>query len=203
VLDWIALFVATVSALAFALNHSLADTAGTGQAALTESEKLQSQKMEAIGRLAGGVAHDFNNLLAVITGYSELLLESVGSSDPNRAKLEQIKQAANSAASLTRQLLMFSRQQVIQPVLLDINQTVANTETMLRRLIKENIEFKVVLDPNLDRINADPGQIEQVILNLVVNARDALAKRLAIQKVVDRANQITSCLRFQDVTLGA
>jgi len=122
------------------------------------------------------VAHDFNNLLAVISGYSDLLLDSLGSSDVNRAKLEHIKQAASSAAALTRQLLMFSRQQVIQPVILDINQIVSNTEKMLRRLIKENIEFAVVLEPNLDRVNADPGQIEQVILNLVVNARDALPK---------------------------
>jgi signal transduction histidine kinase/CheY-like chemotaxis protein len=144
------------------------------QSVLTESEKRQSQKMEAIGRLAGGVAHDFNNLLAVISGYSDLLLESLGPSDPNRTKLERIKQAANSAASLTRQLLMFSRQQVIQPVILDVNQIVNNTEKMLRRLIKENIEFAVVLEPNLDRVNADSGQIEQVVLNLVVNARDAL-----------------------------
>src|SRR5207244_741718 len=126
------------------------------------SERLQSQKMEAIGRLAGGVAHDFNNLLAVINGYSDLLLESVGSSDPNRAKLEQIKQAANSAASLTRQLLMFSRQQVIQPLILDINQIVANTEKMVRRLIKENIEFTVMLDPTLDRANAASRQTEQI-----------------------------------------
>jgi two-component system, cell cycle sensor histidine kinase and response regulator CckA len=134
----------------------------------------QSQKMEAIGRLAGGVAHDFNNLLAVITGYSDLLLESLGPSDLNRAKVEQIKQAADSAASLTRQLLMFSRKHVIQPVVLDINRIVGNTEKMLRRLIKENIEFTVVLDRNLDHIKADPGQIEQIVLNLVVNARDAM-----------------------------
>jgi two-component system cell cycle sensor histidine kinase/response regulator CckA len=151
----------------------------TGKAAenaVSDCEKLseQSQKMEAIGRLAGGVAHDFNNLLAVITGYSDLLLDELGTSDPNRAKVEQIKQAANSAASLTRQLLMFSRQQIIQPVNLDINQTVGSTERMLRRLIKENIEFTVVLDDELDRIEADPGQIEQIILNLVVNARDAM-----------------------------
>src|SRR5437762_13042676 len=130
--------------------------------------------MEAIGRLAGGVAHDFNNLLAVITGYSDLLLESLASSEPDRRKVEQIKQAANSAASLTRQLLMFSRQQVIQPVILDINQTVGNIEKMLRRLIKEDIEFTVVLDRYLDRVQADPGQIEQIVLNLVVNARDAM-----------------------------
>jgi two-component system, cell cycle sensor histidine kinase and response regulator CckA len=130
--------------------------------------------MEAIGRLAGGVAHDFNNLLAVISGYSDLLLENLASSEPDRRKVEQIKQAANSAASLTRQLLMFSRQQVIQPVILDINQTVGNIEKMLRRLIKENIEFTVVLDRYLDRVKADPGQIEQIVLNLVVNARDAM-----------------------------
>jgi two-component system, cell cycle sensor histidine kinase and response regulator CckA len=150
---------------------------------LSESEKQQSQKMEAIGRLAGGVAHDFNNLLAVISGYSDLLLQSLGSSDVNRTKLEQIKQAANSAASLTRQLLMFSRQQVVQPLILDINQIVASTEKMLRRLIKENIEFAVILDPCLDAVKADPVQIEQIILNLVVNARDALPNggKLSIQ----------------------
>jgi two-component system, cell cycle sensor histidine kinase and response regulator CckA len=139
-----------------------------------EKSLEQSQKMEAIGRLAGGVAHDFNNLLAVITGYSDLLLDSLGTSDPNREKVEQIKQAASSAASLTRQLLMFSRQQIIQPVVLDINQTVRSTERMLRRLIKENIDITLVQDNELDRIEADPGQIEQIILNLVVNARDAM-----------------------------
>jgi len=171
----IVLFVATVWTMAFVFDHIQTEKAGA-QDAPTESEKLQSQKMEAIGRLAGGVAHDFNNLLAVISGYSDLLLDSLGSSDLNRAKLEHIKQAASSAAALTRQLLMFSRQQVVQPVILDINQIVSNTEKMLRRLIKENIEFAVVLEPNLDRVNADPGQIEQVILNLVVNARDALPK---------------------------
>ncbi|HEV2729546.1 MAG TPA: ATP-binding protein, partial [Terriglobales bacterium] len=171
----IGLFVALVWALALALDRSKTQKV-VAPSDLPQSGKLleQSQKMEAIGRLAGGVAHDFNNLLAVIIGYSDLLLESLGSSDLNRAKVEQIKQAANSAASLTRQLLTFSRQQVIQPVVLDINQIVGNTEKMLRRLIKENIEFTVVLDRNLDRVTADPGQIEQIVLNLVVNARDAM-----------------------------
>src|SRR5246500_2422119 len=178
----IVLFVTMVWTLALVFDHSQTEKAGA-QDFLTESEKLQSQKMEAIGRLAGGVAHDFNNLLAVIAGYSDLMLESLGSSDLNRAKIEQIKQAANSAASLTRQLLMFSRQQIIQPVILDINQIVSNTGKMLRRLIKENIELDVILEPNLDLVSADPGQIEQVILNLVVNARDALPKggKLRIQ----------------------
>jgi two-component system, cell cycle sensor histidine kinase and response regulator CckA len=171
----IALFVALMWAFAFVLDRSQPDKV-VAQNASPQSGKLleQSQKMEAIGRLAGGVAHDFNNLLAVIIGYSDLLLESLGSSDLNRAKVEQIKQAASSAASLTRQLLTFSRQQVTQPVVLDINQTVSNTEKMLRRLIKENIEFTVELDHNLDRVTADPGQIEQIVLNLVVNARDAM-----------------------------
>jgi signal transduction histidine kinase/CheY-like chemotaxis protein len=169
----VVLFVAMVWTLAFLFDHFQTEKTDA-KAVLTESEKLQSQKMEAIGRLAGGVAHDFNNLLAVISGYSDLLLENLGSSDHNRAKLEQIKQAANSAAALTRQLLMFSRQQLIQPVTLDINQIVSNTGKMLRRLIRENIEFVVILEPNLDLVSADLGQIEQVILNLVVNARDAL-----------------------------
>ena len=161
--------------LAVVLDRSRAEKI-VAQDTLVRSEKLleQSQKMEAIGRLAGGVAHDFNNLLAVISGYSDLLLENLASSEPDRRKVEQIKQAANSAASLTRQLLMFSRQQVIQPVILDINQTVGNIEKMLRRLIKENIEFTVVLDRYLERVKADPGQIEQIVLNLVVNARDAM-----------------------------
>src|SRR5256885_1127599 len=169
------LFVTSMWVLAFVLNRSKPEKL-VAQNALPQSGKLleQSQKMEAIGRLAGGVAHDFNNLLAVIIGYSDLLLESLGSSDLNRPKVVRIKQAADSAASLTRQLLTFSRQQVIQPVVLDINQTVSSTEKMLRRLIKENIEFTVELDHNLDRVTADPGQIEQIVLNLVVNARDAM-----------------------------
>src|SRR5215471_11388738 len=171
----VALFVAIVWTLAFVFEYFQTEKTDA-QAVLTESEKLQSQKMEAIGRLAGGVAHDFNNLLAVISGYSDLLLDNLGLSDQNRSRLEQIKQAANSAAALTRQLLMFSRKQLIQPVPLDINQIVSNTGKMLRRLIKENIEFAVVMEPELDLVNADPGQIEQVILNLVVNARDALPK---------------------------
>jgi signal transduction histidine kinase/ActR/RegA family two-component response regulator len=175
VVSQIVLFMALVWILAFVLNRSEAEKA-TAQDALARSEKLlqQSQKMEAIGLLAGGVAHDFNNLLAVINGYSDLLLERVDLPDPDRRSLEQIKQAGTSAASLTRQLLMLSRQQVVEPVVLNINQIVGNLDKMLRRLIKENIQFSFVLDPQLDRVKADPGQIEQIVLNLVVNARDAM-----------------------------
>jgi two-component system, cell cycle sensor histidine kinase and response regulator CckA len=188
----IVLLVAWLGLFAFLLGRQNAERV-PGQNALPASGKHleHSQKMEAIGRLAGGVAHDFNNLLAVITGYSDLLLESIGPSDPNRAKLEHIKQAASSAASLTRQLLMFSRQQVVQPIILDVNQIVTNTEKMLRRLIKENIEFAVVLDRDLSRVKADPGQIEQIVLNLVVNARDAMPNggKLRIQTKNVRLDQ--------------
>ncbi len=175
VVSQMVLFMALVWVLAFVLNRAEGEKA-TAQEALARSEKLlqQSQKMEAIGLLAGGVAHDFNNLLAVINGYSDLLLERGDLPESDRRSLEQIKQAGGSAASLTRQLLMLSRQQVVEPVVLNINQTVGNLDKMLRRLIKENIQFSFVLDPQLDRVKADPGQIEQIVLNLVVNARDAM-----------------------------
>ena len=171
----IVLFMTLVWILAFVLNRAEAEKS-VAQDALARSEKLlqQSQRMEAIGLLAGGVAHDFNNLLAVINGYSDLLLERLDLPDADRRSLEQIKQAGNSAASLTRQLLMLSRQQVVEPVVLNINQTVGALDKMLRRLIKENIEFSFVLDSQLDHVKADPGQIEQIVLNLVVNARDAM-----------------------------
>ncbi len=140
-----------------------------------EEQLRQSQKMEAIGRLAGGVAHDFNNVLTVITGYSELLLQRrLGSGDTPRREVEEIKKASKRAASLTSQLLAFSRKQMFQLQVLDLNAVISNMETMLRRLIGEDIALNTVLDPRLERIRADPSQIEQVIMNLAVNARDAM-----------------------------
>ena len=139
-----------------------------------EERLLQSHKMEAVGRLAGGVAHDFNNLLTVITGYSELLLSHLGEDDPRREEAEQIRKAGNRAAALTRQLLAFSRRQVLQPEVLDLNRVVQELETMLRRLIGENMDLATSLAAGLGKVKVDPGQIEQVVVNLVVNARDAM-----------------------------
>ena len=148
-----------------------------------EAQLLHSQKLEAVGQLAGGVAHDFNNLLTAIIGYSDLVLMSLGQNDPSYKDVEEIKKAAERAASLTRQLLAFSRKQMLQPKVLDLNATVAHMEKMLQRLIRENIELVTILDPALGHIKADPGQIEQVIMNLAVNARDAmpLGGRLTIE----------------------
>ncbi len=139
-----------------------------------EEQLRQSQKLEAVGRLAGGVAHDFNNLLTAIMGASELMLQQLPASARLRQGLAEIMEASGRAAALTRQLLTFSRKQVVQPKVLDLNEVVSAMERMLRRLIGEDIELVVRLEPGLGRVRADPSQIEQVIVNLVVNARDAM-----------------------------
>jgi PAS domain S-box-containing protein len=139
-----------------------------------EVQLRQAQKMEAVGRLAGGVAHDFNNLLTVIAGYSELQMRSLPKTDPAHDQAEQIRAATNRAAALTRQLLAFSRQQVLLPKILDLNAVVSDVDKMLHRIIGENIEILTQLAPNLGAVEVDPGQMEQVLVNLVVNARDAM-----------------------------
>jgi PAS domain S-box-containing protein len=150
----------------------------------TEAQLRQAQKMEAVGRLAGGMAHDFNNLLTVIRGYSELLLGRLGTTDDMRKDMEEVKKAADRASGLTRQLLAFSRRQFIAAKVLDLNALVANMDGMLRRLIGEDlVDLNAELDASTGAIKADPGQVEQVIMNLVVNARDAMPKggRLTIE----------------------
>jgi len=140
-----------------------------------EEKFRQAQKMEAVGRLAGGVAHDFNNLLTIINGRAELLLERMESNNEARPQLEEIRRAGERAASLTRQLLAFSRRQIMAPQVLDLNGVVANVERMLRRLIGEDIHLATIPAEGVTLVKADPSQLEQVIMNLAVNARDALS----------------------------
>jgi len=139
-----------------------------------QQQLVQSQKMEAVGRLAGGIAHDFNNLLTVITSYSDLLLEDLGADDPKRGDVEQVRKAADGAAALTRQLLAFSRQQVLQPRVVSLNAVVENLQKILQRVLGDDIELATTLAPDLGTARADVGQLEQVLMNLAVNARDAM-----------------------------
>ena len=167
-------------------NASLLDGEGDSSALIegtlvdiTERKQLgeqfrQAQKMEAIGQLAGGVGHDFNNLLTVIKGNSELLLDRIDPAQPLHKNADQIKKAADQAAGLIRQLLAFSRMQVLQPKILDLNTVVAETGKMLPRLLREDIEVALLQGASLGRVRADQNQIEQIILNLAVNARDAM-----------------------------
>ncbi len=147
-----------------------------------DARLMQMGKMEAVGRLAGGVAHDFNNLLTAILGYTNLVLDEIGADHPSRPDVEQIQHAAESAASLTRQLLAFSRRQVLQPEILDLNVVVGSIESLLRRLIGEQVQLVTTLAPSVGHIHADQGQLEQVLMNLALNARDAMSRggRLAI-----------------------
>jgi signal transduction histidine kinase/CheY-like chemotaxis protein len=139
-----------------------------------EEQLRQAQKMEAVGRLAGGVAHDFNNLLTIIKGHGDLLLDKLQAGDPLQRNANQIEKAANRAAALTRQLLAFSRMQVLEPKVLDLNALVAEMCSLLKRLVREDISFTFRAGESLGRVKADPGQIEQVIMNLTVNACDAM-----------------------------
>jgi PAS domain S-box-containing protein len=139
-----------------------------------EEQYHQAQKMEAVGRLAGGVAHDFNNLLTAILGYCQLLLADLDPHDPRRADINEIHSAGESAARLTRQLLTFSRKQIIEPRLLDLNKVVTNMRGLLARLIGEDVKIVVNVRPDMAPVTADPGQMEQIVLNLAVNARDAM-----------------------------
>ena len=151
-----------------------------------EEQLRQSQKLEAIGRLAGGVAHDFNNMLTAIGGYTALALDQAPTGSPLEGDLDEIRKATDRAALLTRQLLAFSRKQVLLPELLNLNGVVLELESMLRPLIGEDVALTTQLDPALGPIEADPGQLHQVVMNLVVNARDAMPSGGAI--TIETAN---------------
>jgi two-component system cell cycle sensor histidine kinase/response regulator CckA len=165
-----------------------------------EEQLRQAQKMEAVGQLTGGIAHDFNNILTVILGNGELLRDTVPAGDPRRADVETMLDAGRRAAGLTRQLLAFSRRQILEPRILDLGEIVRGIEKMLRRLIGEDVALSISTPDNLGRVKADPGQIEQVLMNLVVNARDAMPRggKLSIETAnvaVDRRSAISYAIQ--------
>jgi PAS domain S-box-containing protein len=161
---------------AIVVNHRDITEKKMMEAALRHSEEQlrQAQKMEAVGRLAGGVAHDFNNVLTAIFGYTDLLLDQVDEDDPRRPDMEEIRRAAERAAALTRQLLAFSRKQVMQPRLINLNDVISGMRQLLERLVGMDVRLEITADPQLDTVRADPGQVEQVLMNLAANARDAM-----------------------------
>ena len=166
-----------------AIERSLAERHEQAEKGKLEAQLLHAQRLESVGRLAGGIAHDFNNLLMVISGNAEFALAALDPGHPARADILQIDEAASRAAQLTGQLLAFSRKQVLAPRVLQLNDTVESMSTMLRRLIGADIDLTMRLAPNLPHVHADPGQLEQVIVNLAVNARDAMPSggRLTIE----------------------
>jgi signal transduction histidine kinase len=182
-----------------AVDRELREAEGRRERRRLEEQFRQAQKMEAIGRLAGGVAHDFNNLLTVITGYSELLLSSTPADEFTRSALEEIKKAAERGGTLTRQLLVFSRKQKLRPKSVNLNELVANMEKMLARLIGENISMTSNLAPDLGLVRTDVGQFEQVIMNLVVNARDAMPEG---GKLTIETSNVTLSKPFIDLPPG-
>jgi PAS domain S-box-containing protein len=167
-----------------------------------QEQLLLAQKMEAVGRLAGGVAHDFNNLLTVINGYCEVLLLTSPPTTPYRQEIEQIRQAGKRAAALTQQLLAFSRHQVQMPQVFDLNPIVSNVGTMIQRLLGEDIELMTAVDPSPQFVRADPGQIEQVLMNLAVNARDAMPQGGKLTIETSQVDITESSKRSQTLTPG-
>jgi signal transduction histidine kinase len=163
-----------LSRLAPAVRRAMQEVQDRAEHERLAAQFVEAQKMEVIGQLASGVAHDFNNILAVIMGYSDLMMEKLGPDSPLRKDAQTIRLAAERAAGLTRQLLVFSRRQTVQPVVLDINEVVGDMQKMLRRLIDENVELTFALGIETGRVKADSGYVGQVLMNLVVNARDAM-----------------------------
>jgi signal transduction histidine kinase len=172
-----------ITRLGPAVRRALQEVEEHGERKRLEAQFIEAQKMEVVGQLAGGVAHDFNNVLAVIMGYSDLIVQDLGPDHPLQKYVEEIRHASKRAAGLTQQLLIFSRKQTVQAVALDLNEVVESMEKMLRRLIDENVEMTVVCGSQIGQIKADSGYVWQVLMNLVVNARDAMPNggKLAIE----------------------
>ena len=172
-----------LSRLVPAVNRAMKEAEERMERQHLEAQVIEAQKMEVVGQLAGGVAHDFNNILAIIMGYSDLMMQKLGPDEAMKSHLEAIRLAAERAAGLTRQLLIFSRKQTVQPVVLNISDIVAGMEKMLQRLIDENIEMSFTLGKDIGRVKADSGYVGQVLMNLVVNSRDAMPRggKLAIE----------------------
>ena len=189
-------FADVADAIALRIRGKLADQ----EKASLEEQLRQAQKMEAVGRLAGGIAHDFNNVLSVVLSYAELIISDLKPGDPLRADIVEIHRAGERAAALTRQLLTFSRQQVIAPKVLDINELLAGMDTMLRRLVGEDVVLTCVAGPELGHVRIDPGSIEQVVMNLAVNARDAMPT--GGQLTVETANVVLD-ESYSSVHVGA
>jgi len=160
--------------LAPAVRHAMLDVELRAEGRLVSAQLIEAQKMEVVGQLAGGVAHDFNNILAVIIGYADLITTALGPNSPVRRYTEEIRLASERATGLTGQMLVFGRRQRVQPVVLDLNEVVGGLDAMLRRLIDEHIELSIVPGSGLGRVKADAGYVGQVLMNLVVNARDAM-----------------------------
>jgi PAS domain S-box-containing protein len=178
---------------AIVINHRDVSERKAAEEALRSSEEQlrQAQKMEAVGRLAGGVAHDFNNVLTAIFGYADLLLEQFLPDDPRRSDVQEIRRAGERAAALTKQLLAFSRKQVMQPRLLNLNEVIASVQKLLGRLVGDDVVLEIRTDPELVTVKADPGHVEQVLMNLAANARDAMSEggRLVITTRTERIAQ--------------
>jgi two-component system cell cycle sensor histidine kinase/response regulator CckA len=179
---------ATAMRMAANLTANAIENVRLFEAEQARAEQLrQSQKLESVGRLAGGIAHDFNNMLTAINGFSDLTLRKLPEGDPLRANLLEIRKAGSRSAELTQQLLAFSRRQMLHPRVIDLNQTVNDTKVLLERLIGEDIEVSLALSPDIGSVQADPGQITQVIMNLAVNSRDAMPDGGKI--TIETANQ--------------
>jgi signal transduction histidine kinase len=171
---WLAMSISPIRDAAGKVTHFVGVQTDITERKRLEQQFQQAQKMEAVGRLAGGIAHDFNNLLTAILGYGQILLSEVATDDPLRSGLEEIKRAGERAATLTHQLLAFSRRQVLLPKVLDLNSIVADVQKMLLRMIGEDVELITKPGADLGRVKADPGQLIQVLMNLAVNSRDAM-----------------------------